>query len=146
MATTFWIQDPEKRAPIPVIIDDDESQERIQEVLAYLEESRKEWLRKDKMEHRHTPYSIDALEYEGLEYADPSIPIEELIRAEANEYVQLALDALTETQRRRLLLKCVDGKSLSEIAEIEGVDRSSVAESIEAAKRKFRIEFEELYP
>ena len=50
-----------------------------------------------------------------------------------------ALASLTDKQRRRLIMNCVEGKSTREIAAIEGsVNHRSVCESINAAKNKFK--------
>ena len=59
---------------------------------------------------------------------------EEVARANA------ALDKLSETQQRRLLM-LADGLSIREIARREGVDHRAVRESIEAARKKFKKNF-----
>ena len=48
-----------------------------------------------------------------------------------------AMEVLSDTQFRRLILYA-DGLSLREIAALEGRDFSSIAESVNAAKRKVR--------
>lgn len=47
-----------------------------------------------------------------------------------------ALETLTETQRRRVIYRYYDGKTLEEIAKLENAGYSSVYESIEAALKK----------
>jgi DNA-directed RNA polymerase specialized sigma24 family protein len=49
-----------------------------------------------------------------------------------------ALDRLTEVQRRRYLLHHVDGMSLRQIADAEGVVHSKIQKSIEGAEKKIR--------
>lgn len=49
-----------------------------------------------------------------------------------------AMDALTETQRRRYLLHTVNGLSTWQIAEQEGINQKSVYESIQAAEKKIK--------
>jgi len=49
-----------------------------------------------------------------------------------------ALEKLTEVQRRRYLLHHAHGKTVREIADIEGVFFTSVHESIQAAERKIK--------
>jgi len=49
-----------------------------------------------------------------------------------------ALRSLTATQRRRYLMHFEDGLSLQEIANIEGVAKSTIDDSIQAAQRKIK--------
>ena len=58
------------------------------------------------------------------------------------EQIPVALDALSETQRRRIQAHYSSNQSLSEIAGEEGVDESSVRESIERGLKKMRKHFE----
>ena len=80
---------------------------------------------------------IDALEYEGVSVACTETPEQEMIREEALQKRERMLSKLTETQRRRFEM-VEDGMSLRHIAEIEGADLSSVAESVRAARKKLR--------
>jgi len=52
-----------------------------------------------------------------------------------------AVESLTETQRRRIIYRYFDGKTLEEIARLENVGYSSIYESIEAALKKIKIFF-----
>ena len=47
-------------------------------------------------------------------------------------------DQLTELQRKRLWLYCVDGLSEQEIADKDGVDQQRISKSIVAAKKKLK--------
>ena len=86
--------------------------------------------------NRYHCYSLDAIDYEGLEYGKcDEYPIED-DSAERAERVREAFSHLTEVQRRRLRLYA-DGKTLREIAALENASFQSVAESIEAVKKKF---------
>lgn len=86
--------------------------------------------------NRYHCYSLDAIDYEGLEYGKcDEYPIED-DSAERAERIKAAFSQLTETQQRRLRLYA-DGKALREIAALENIKFQSVAESIEAAKKKF---------
>ena len=86
--------------------------------------------------NRYHCYSLDAIDYEGLEYGEcDEYPIED-DSAEQTERIKAAFGQLTETQQRRLCLYA-DGKTLREIAALENTKFQSVAESIEAAKKKF---------
>ena len=86
--------------------------------------------------NRYHCYSLDAIDYEGLEYGEcDEYPIED-DSVEQTEHINAAFGQLTETQQRRLRLYA-DGKTLREIAALENASFQSVAESIEAAKKKF---------
>lgn len=86
--------------------------------------------------NRYHCYSLDAIDYEGLEYGEcDEYPIED-DSAEWSERIKAAFGQLTETQQRRLRLYA-DGKTLREIAALENASFQSVAESIEAARKKF---------
>lgn len=85
---------------------------------------------------RYHCYSLDAIDYEGLAYGEcDEYPIEDDF-AERAEHIRAAFSQLTETQQRRLRLYA-DGKTLREIAALENASFQSVAESIEAARKKF---------
>ena len=101
--------------------------------------SRREEENYERKMRYHCPVSIDKLEYEGMQFADPDTPmsilereIEEEQQKALNDYV---MSHLTETQRRRIQMKA-DGLTLEEIAEIEGVHFTTVDESIKAAQKK----------
>ena len=49
-----------------------------------------------------------------------------------------ALDKLTDVQRRRYLMYHVDGLTLRQIADVEGVVHTKIQNSIEAAKKKIK--------
>lgn len=101
--------------------------------------SRREEENYERKMRYHCPVSIDKLEYEGMQFADPNTPMS-ILEKEIKEEQQKALNDyvmnhLTETQRRRIRMKA-DGLTLEEIAEIEGVSLQSVDESIKAAQKK----------
>lgn len=86
--------------------------------------------------NRYHCYSLDAIDYEGLEYGEcDEYPIED-DSTERAKRINTAFSHLTEVQQRRLRLYA-DGKTLREIAALENTRFQSVAESIEAAKKKF---------
>ncbi len=86
--------------------------------------------------NRYHCYSLDAILYEGNEYGECDEYAVEDDSAERAERVREAFSHLTETQQRRLRLYA-DGKTLREIAALENASFQSVAESIEAARKKF---------
>lgn len=100
-----------------------------------LTSNRKEEADKGK-KHHHKVYSLDAIVYEGTDYAETEPDPPKGLSDEERQYVRNVLSCLTETQQRRLLL-LADGKKLREIAELENASIASVHESIESAKKKF---------
>ena len=86
--------------------------------------------------NRYHCYSLDAIDYEGLEYGECDEYSIEDDSAERAELIKAAFGQLTETQQRRLRLYA-DSKTLREIAALENASFQSVAESIEAARKKF---------
>lgn len=89
---------------------------------------------------RYHCYSLDAAEYEGADYADSKTPEDVLERKERLRHMAGIMEAMPEVQRRRLLLYA-EGKSLREIARMEGVDHKAVKKSVEAARKFFRKNF-----
>lgn len=98
-------------------------------------DSRREESNLDRKERYHC-YSMDAADFEGGDYADGDTPETVLFSQLENQHIADLLDGLPEIQRRRLLLYAA-GKSLREIARMEGVDHKAVKKSIEAAKKYF---------
>lgn len=98
-------------------------------------DSRREESNLDRKERYHC-YSLDAAEFEGMDYADGSTPESDLFLQLENQHIAKLLSELPEVQRRRLLLYA-EGKSLREIARREGVDHKAVKKSIEAARKYF---------
>ncbi len=86
---------------------------------------------------RYHHYSMDAIDFEGLDYADPDTPEGLLLETEGNQRCAAALSQLTDTQRRRFIMYA-SGLSTHEIARREGSNQKSVHESIEAARKKLK--------
>ena len=118
-----------------------------QEVIDFLKESEREWQNAQRKERYHTPYSLDALVYEGIDYADPDTPETIYIGYEddeengtEDERTEKYLAALTEVQRRRMRMRSKQ-MTYRDIAEIEGTDESSIRDSVQAAHRKLQKKF-----
>ena len=63
--------------------------------------------------------------------------LEQQEREEMRRLLMEGLDnCLTRPQRRRLWLHCVDGLTVRQIAEAEGVQHPSIVECLAAAKKK----------
>ena len=107
-----------------------------EEVGAVIVESRKEEHAQQEKQRYHC-YSYDAIDFEGVEYADPKTPESLYEDDEDKKKIELALSTLTPAQRRRILM-LADGMSVREIARYEGSDHKSVLESINRAKKKIK--------
>ncbi len=107
-----------------------------EEVGAVIVESRKEEHAQQEKQRYHC-YSYDAIDFEGVEYADPKTPESLYEEDEDKKKIELALSTLTPAQRRRILM-LADGMSVREIARYEGSDHKSVLESINRAKKKIK--------
>ncbi len=110
-----------------------------EEIGNYITASRREESNLARKERYHC-YSLDAIDYEGLEYATDTTPETEMSSKEDAARVNAALDKLSETQKRRLLM-FADGLSVNEIARIENVAPNAAWKSIEGAKKKFKKHF-----
>lgn len=88
--------------------------------------------------HRRHCWSLDAIDYEGMEYADPEDFVEELVddTPERNARIRECFAKLTDVQQRRMLM-VASGLSLREIARREGKDIKTIRESVEGARKKF---------
>lgn len=106
-----------------------------EEIGTMILDSRREESNLDRKERYHC-YSLDAAAFEGEDYADEDTPETLLEQMLDNQHIAELLEGLPEIQRRRLLLYA-EGKSLREIARMEGVDHKAVKKSIEAAKKYF---------
>ena len=88
--------------------------------------------------NRYHCYSLDAKDHEGKEYADTDTPESIIERAERNKRLYAAMETLTETQRRRLLMRA-EGLSYREIALREGIsDHKKIQKSINEARVKIK--------
>ena len=134
-----------------VDLPDDTPQEAIQEMVDFLDRNAREIQNADRREHYHTPYSTDALLYEGTDYADADTPKtiylayedDEEFSGEENK-IDRYFSVLTETQRRRCRMRLA-GMTYQQIAAIEEADYSSVVESIKGAQKKLRKKFPDIF-
>lgn len=83
--------------------------------------------------HRAHNYSLNAIEFEGEDYGRcDTYPSDD----DTEERFQAVLEALTDTQRRRLLLR-MEGLTYQQIADKEGTDYKTCYMSIKEAQKKF---------
>ncbi len=106
------------------------------EIGSVIIESRKAEETADRRQRYNCPYSIEAVSYEGAEYADKNDFVLDLVNVEDNKKIHEAFSHLSDTQRRRLLM-VAEGLTLREIARREGVEIKTVRESVDGARKKF---------
>lgn len=86
---------------------------------------------------RHHCYSLDAITYEGMEFANPDSTQDMFDdRKERAARTHEAFSHLSSIQQRRRLM-LADGLSIHEIVKREGKNFRTVYDSIEAARKKF---------
>ena len=111
-----------------------------EEIGAIIIDSRKAEHAQQEKERYHC-YSLDAIDFEGNEYGRCEDYGESDAEAERRrQMLSACFSKLTETQKRRMLF-FIKGKTLREIAELEGASFQSVDESIKAAQKKFPKKF-----
>ena len=125
--------------PQEIIVPDGDP-EALQEIQDFLNENARLIQNAERRERYHAPYHLEALDYEGGSVAYHDTPERIVIRKEEAEHIRETLALLPETQRRRLLM-LDEGMTLRQIAEAEGAAVSSVKESLDAARKKFRENF-----
>ena len=113
------------------------------DVAEFILKNDREMANADRKERDHVKYHLEALEYEGMEYADSDTPEDILIRQEEKEQLDDMLSCLTDTQLQRLTMKA-EGMTLRQIAEAEGANVNAVRDSLLQVRKKlekYRDEF-----
>lgn len=92
--------------------------------------------REDNFERnaRRRCYSLDAADFEGIEFADNETPESILSDKDETEKIYAALGQLTDVQKRRLLMSA-SGMTIREIAAKECVYPTAVMKSIEQSRK-----------
>ena len=99
----------------------------------------------EKLDHREANHTLSTEDLSEAALATPAVDVvmerqhrqAEQRRMTSDVVVKLK-DKLTDKQFRRLWLHKVEGKTESEIAEIEGVDQQRISKSILAAQKKIK--------
>lgn len=81
--------------------------------------------------------SMDAAEFEGMDYGTEETPEDFLAAMEEDRRVHEAFRKLSEVQQKRLLM-LAGGMSIREIARQEGTNFRTVHESMESGRKKFK--------
>ena len=106
-------------------------------------ESRRKESSLDKKEYRHSACSIDVIEFEGEEFAEKDTPESLLFNKEEDARVKEFFAILTERQKRCLELR-MEGKSIAEIARLEGLKFMSVKDCLTCIQKKFQTFFQNI--
>ncbi len=116
-----------------------------EEFLAFKAWSDENFHEEEKLDHREANHimSVDDISEAALAVPAADVVMERQHdraekRKQAFDMVVKLKDKLTETQFRRLWMYEVDGLTLDEIGEIEGVDHQRISKSIIAAKKKIK--------
>ena len=116
-----------------------------EEFLTFKKWSDENFHEEEKLDHREANHVLSA---DDLSEAALAVPAADVLmerqheRAEkrriASNMVVKLKDKLTDTQFRRLWMYHVDGLTIDEIGEIEGISHQNVSKSILAAERKIK--------
>ncbi|MEE1526153.1 MAG: sigma-70 family RNA polymerase sigma factor [Blautia sp.] len=131
--------------PIRVTREDFPSEE---EFLAFKKWSDENFHEEEKLDHREANHALSTEDLSEAALATPAVDVvmerqyqrEEQRRITSDMVIKLK-DKLTDKQFRRLWQLKVEGKTLEEIAALEGVAFQSVHESIESALKKISKNF-----
>ncbi len=86
---------------------------------------------------RYHCYSLEAAEFEGMDYADGTTPEADLMEQEFCRELQEVLEGLTDIQKQRVK-SLADGLSINEIARREGVAPNAVMKSVKGIREKLK--------
>lgn len=86
---------------------------------------------------RYHCYSLEAADFEGMEYADGTTPEDDLMEQEFCRELQEVLEGLTDIQKQRVK-SLADGLSINEIARREGVAPNAVMKSVKGIRDKLK--------
>ena len=106
-----------------------------EEIGKFILASRKEEHANNEKNRSHC-ISLDALKYEGSEYASKETVETGLIDRSRREQLYEVIEKLTDVQKRRLEM-LLDGHSLREIARQEGVNLSKIQKSVTQIQKNF---------
>ena len=116
-----------------------------EEFLAFKKWSDENFHEEEKLDHREANHNLALDELSEAALAVPAIDVvmdRKMERAEqrrkASDMVIQLKDKLTETQFRRLWKYEVEGLTIDEIGDQEGVDHQRISKSILAAKKKIK--------
>ena len=106
----------------------------------YIYDSRRMEHASNERSRYHTAFSLDSEDYEGTNLISEKTPDDLMEELEDREHLLDCLAHLSENQRQRILM-LAQGMSITEIARVQHADRTTVRESIQAARKKFKKYF-----
>lgn len=116
----------------------DEDADNLDEAMECLGEEIRKAENLERKDRYHGKLILSRVKYEGTQYASDMDIEAEFLRDEQERIIDEWLRKnLTRTQYRRFRYS-MDGLSLHEIAELEGIDYKSARESVEAARKKLQ--------
>lgn len=134
---TFSYEDPYDKLTFYCVVADEDA-EFYEKTIQMLNDDKRQIDNLERKERNHTAYHFEGLVYEGMEYASDEDVESNVTRAEIEQMIDAWLrENLTVVQYERFKL-FMDGMSIREIARQQGVDFSSVNESIKAAQKKLQ--------
>lgn len=86
---------------------------------------------------RYHCYSLDAAQFEGVEYSGGETPESIFLSDEYSVELQETLGSLTDVQKERVS-RLADGLSINEIARREGVAPNAVMKSVKGVREKLK--------
>ena len=120
-------------------VDGTEEIEISEEWAAVLREmDREEEANRKKQTRRHI--SLDAVDYEGEEFAEDGDAETALLEKESDRVVEEILSSFTDVQRRRVELR-MEGRTFREIGMLEGINFRRVEKSVNQAREKMKDYF-----
>lgn len=111
-----------------------------QELVEFFEEERKRAMREEKSDHRHIAFKNldDYATYKSI--INKNITVDE--KVEINillEQVNLALNKLTDVEKKRYILNKIYGYTIKNIAEVEKVSPKRIEKSLKNANLKMKM-------
>lgn len=105
-----------------------------------LESGRKErsYRRKERRYRDYRFYEDGKTELDCRDFCSRNTVLDKVEAREISQEIEIALDTLTETQRRRIKLYYFHGYNQSEIAVIEGASKQNIHKSIKQSLRKLK--------
>ncbi len=132
---TVSYKDPYEKGDVVVEIEEDKN---LDDSLSFISEDTRKTQNLERKERYHNICHLSDLKYEGTNYASDIDLEAEFLREEQERIIDDWLrENLTLTQYRRFKY-LMEGLSIREIAELEGIDYKSARESITAARKKLQ--------
>ena len=107
------------------------------EIAEFIRESRRKEHANNERSRYHAAFSIDSDDYRCAQLISYKTPDDHVVESENRERLFDGISHLSDVQKKRILMLS-EGKSVSEIARLQGVAHNSVKSSIQAAQQKIK--------